>query len=305
MDMQELWEKINAEFKKSREVAAKDRESNAKWFKQVEGIKLNQQNLEKKVIANEKSLAVTKMSVVDLQCTVAQLEQERFNNNLVIRGVPEQDGEKVREVVAELIKNVNDTIRYKVVNAHRLGYKSTAKDRPILVKFASAEQKSQILREKKKKQINCSEVTVNGTKLGSNKNTVYFGEHLAPINAKLAYIARKLVKKNELAQSWTSNGKVFVRKSGANETPIMIRHESHFVAILNEVTSGVSAQVPTLDDDVVNVDEDYDENAALSEPENSSMKVLKDVIKSTKKTSMKATTLRPRNTKPAAAINTK
>lgn len=167
---------------------------------------------------------------------VSRFEQEPLNANIMVRGVPELANEKLHDVIHAIIKLVDDKLSIKISAAFRVGPKVTGQHRSILVKLSSSRIKSQLLAAKRKVKVDCSAVVVNGKAIGGPGETVYFGEHLASLNARTFYIARQLVKKKQLLHAFTRNGRVWVRK-GEGEDAQLVTNESQFSDILNPMAT--------------------------------------------------------------------
>lgn len=161
----------------------------------------------------ENTVVQLRSTVNELQSSVLRLEQEPLNSNLLIRGIPEQNAEKLKDIVTAVFHSIDDKVKPQLTAVSRMGQKNDQKNRPILVKLSSSAMKMQLLTEKRKKQLACSDIVVNGKCLGAATDMIFLGEHLAPINSRLFYIARQLVKKNELLHAWARDGHIFVRKA--------------------------------------------------------------------------------------------
>lgn len=221
MSIADLWKNIKEEFKT-------DREKFKMLLNEVKDIKTSHCNLEGKVNIIEGTVCNVTRDLQNLQSNIARIEQTPLNCDLFIRGVPEKRGEELGAIVLETFKVVNPANSWTIVAAYRLG---SGKRRPILVKMQSMAVKNQIMKEKKRKLLNCSEINVNGEKLGTERDIIFFGEHLGPLNARIYYIARRLTKQKLFVHCWTRNGKTFVRKE-EGDSPYIINHESNFAEIL-------------------------------------------------------------------------
>lgn len=197
----------------------------------IKDAKIALAKLETKCAQLEAESKEIKSDFADLQTTVARLSQHNVNTNILIRGVPEKSGEKLPEAVATIIKFVDEKNKHKILSTHRVGKSVAGKTRAILVQLSSSHEKLQLLALKRKKNVKCSDISVQGKKLGDENDVVYFGEHLAPFNARIYYIARQLVKKKELHSCWVRNGIVSVRKAEGQE-PLNVYHENQFAEVV-------------------------------------------------------------------------
>lgn len=176
-----------------------------------------------------------------LQTAVTRLQQATLNTDLTVRGVPENDREKLKDVIIEVFKKIDDELNPNIVSIFRLGTKSAEIHRSILVKLSMPQEKSQLIAKKIKVQLNCSEIIVKNKPIGKLEDKIFFGEHLAAANSKIYYIARQLVKKKQLFAAWTRNGKVFVRKADGGDAEI-VEHEEYFKTVLDLGHDGNEAE---------------------------------------------------------------
>lgn len=241
MTINDLWSKIQLE--------NKDIRADMKCLiSELKDVKAGHEKWAKNLAALKKSSEVTKIDVVHLQAKVAMLEQAPLNCNLIVRGVPEKDEENLRNVMKSIFRAVNETAEYKITSVYRLGVKIANKTRPILLKLSSADQKYKLLRDKKNIMIDCSQIMDNGTAIGTLQDVIFFAEQLGPINSRLFYIMRKLVKEKQLYRTWIYHGMIYVCKTKGDDG-ILVRHESDLVSILGtedddiEVSESAAAEV--------------------------------------------------------------
>lgn len=245
-----------------------------KWYKEMQELKLQQNNLNTEFLQLKKSHFSLESDVKDLEVAVARLEQAKLNMNMLIRGIPEAENETskaTKEIVTALLKRVDDKSKVKFASTHRIGLKSKGQSRSILVKFQSIAARNLLLSAKKKMSLTCADINVNGKPIGKKSDVIYFGEHLAPLNARLFYIGRQLVKKQQFVHVWPQNGNIFVRKE-ASSNPLMVCHVSQFSSILDDRKGAGDV-----------VEETAIEQSAEDEPLDDSLVVLNEVVNGARK----------------------
>ena len=128
-----------------------------------------------------------------------ELEQYSRRDNIVIRGVPEKDGESTSETVAELAQQVGvDCTPQDISTSHRVGKPQPNKARPIVARFVRRDVRTDILKNKKK------------LKSTPYKDVMMF-EHLAPSRVRLL----QAVKNDEATDKvWTIDGRVHCTLKG-------------------------------------------------------------------------------------------
>eukprot|EP00057_Strongylocentrotus_purpuratus_P010752 XP_011665226.1 PREDICTED: uncharacterized protein LOC105438737 [Strongylocentrotus purpuratus] len=122
-----------------------------------------------------------------------EMEQYSRRDNIVLRGVPEKEGENTNDVVIE----VSASTGIKVVGAdistsHRIGRPQPNRSRPIVARFVRRDLRTDILRNKRKLR-------------DSQHKDIMVSEHLAPGRAKLLHAVKQ---DDQVERVWTIDGKV-------------------------------------------------------------------------------------------------
>lgn len=138
---------------------------------------------------------------VELTKQVNDLQQYIRRENVLITNYPEQPNENIEAILCQLGEKIGVPLNYKVdiQAAHRNPSKSAVK--PIIVRFTNRQVRNAFIKAAKNK------------KLKLKNNNIYVNDHLSPSNSKLYYEARMLVRAKKLKASWTTAGKIFVKKS--------------------------------------------------------------------------------------------
>ena len=180
--------------------------------------------------ANKKQSEV----MVQLQARIDDLEQYTRSEDIIISGLNVQNRSYARVATAteergdDAVEEENLALEEKVINfmaskninirpeqvsaCHFLGGPGRDNTKKIIVRFVNRKDKVTVLKAGRNLR-------------GSN---VYVNEHLTTKNARLARIARHLKKRENITQTWTRNGRVFVKWKSS------INHQESVTKITND-----------------------------------------------------------------------
>jgi len=152
---------------------------------------------------------VLKQEVSSLKFQIESLEQYNRNKNLEIDGVPNNEGEDIRDVVSTLSELVGVPIDYKmdIQAAHRVPTKRKSGVKPIIVQFSNRQKRDLFLKKSKSVKIKSTHFNPHVP-----ETTVYVNQHLTPYNRELLFKAKDL-KTIGYAFVWPHDGKVLVKRS--------------------------------------------------------------------------------------------
>lgn len=167
--------------------------------------------------------------IVKLTNKVDDLEQYTRRNSVRINAIPETENENTSQLVTELAKAMGvDLPKDAIDRSHRIGQKTTGssaapRDRPIIVKFTSFQHKLALvtkrseLRKKTGEDIfphlNWPLAAPASSPRASARNNVYINDDLTAVRAQVFRKARQLKKENQIADTWTRDGFIFVKLS--------------------------------------------------------------------------------------------
>lgn len=134
------------------------------------------------------------------------LEQYTRRQNIRIAGIQEADGENTDNLVITFAKDVLnvDVSAAEIDRSHRVGQKAQNKTtRDIIVRFVSYKSKLKIMKARKAaRQHNIH-----------HKTAYYINEDLTKKRSNLASEARKLKRAGVIKDTWTFDGKVFIKSA--------------------------------------------------------------------------------------------
>ena len=153
----------------------------------------------------------------DLEEKYDDIEQYSRKFDLEIHGIPERKEEDVTQIILDLAEAIDADVREEDIDiCHRL-YKAEGKARPIIVKFTNYDSKYEMY----SKRLRLRKVD-NREKFGVER--IFINENLTSRRALLYSKVRKKVKDNPVWNTWTIDGKIFLRKSPTGR-PIRIKAE--------------------------------------------------------------------------------
>lgn len=171
-------------------------------------------NMQRRIAAleceNESLKKELKLSVTEGQ----ELNQYGRNRNIEIHGIQERQGEKVKELVLELAKNLRIDCKLEEVDvAHRVPTTGN-KRKPIIVQFTNRTTRDKFIAKRK------TGLVSNNLVQGSDDQEIFINENLSPYKKKLHWQARTQAKSLHFKFCWVRNGCIFLRKS--EDTPKLL-----------------------------------------------------------------------------------
>ena len=188
-------------------------------FTQIEVQELKSCNalLTTRIEALEAREKIADKIIHELEEKYDDIEQYLRKFNLEIHGIPERKEEEVTQIILDLAEAIDADVREEDIDiCHRL-YKAEGKARPIIVKFTNYDSKYEMY----SKRLRLRKVD-NREKFGVER--IFINENLTSRRALLYSKVRKKVKDNPVWNTWTIDGKIFLRKSPTGR-PIRIKAE--------------------------------------------------------------------------------
>lgn len=184
-----------------------------------------------KVNGLEKENSDNKKHINTLESRLEILERNSRSATIEIRNVPKQTNESKHNMI-NIIKTVGKTLSLEtpIIDLEvKEIYRS--KSEALIVDFSNINRKESILtayklfnksrRLSKEPQFNTQNLNI----LGKASQPVFISEVLTSKAGRLHFIARQLVKSKKIAHTWTSYGKVYVKKE-EGQVPIRIEEEA-------------------------------------------------------------------------------
>lgn len=167
-------------------------------------LKASVENLETKLKASDAQYK-------DLELKHDDLEQYSRRQNVRISGITEQEGEDTDQLIVKFAKDALkvDITATDIDRSHRVGRKTQSKPtRDIIVRFVSYKSKSLFMRSRKAVR------TYNN----EHSTSHFVNEDLTRKRSNLAFEARKRKQQGLIKDTWTFDGKVFIKSHNDNVT---------------------------------------------------------------------------------------
>lgn len=198
--------------------------------KQYEDILLRVHNLEDKNNALEKKNSDLEAKIEVMETLMEHIDRQNKSKNVEIRGIPEINGENLKNIIVNIKKTTNSNDENNIDAAYRITQKVTKNQpRPIIIKFKTHVDRDDFLNAIKKfnKQAANREDTLNTTLIGMSgpSSLIYISEHLTFHAKHLWFLARKATRENTYKFAWTRGGQVYVRKDTG--TPVIVINDKN------------------------------------------------------------------------------
>ena len=170
----------------------------------------------------ESTIGYLSISYQNARAELGDLQQYTRRNALRITNPAwrETDGEDTDSLVLELAAQLNvDLQPWEISRSHRVGKPVLGKVRPVLVKFIGYRSRQRLYKARK------------DLKRHTALKKVYINEDLTKATSELAFKARQLKRRGVIAETFTSDCKVFVKKFPGSNL-VLIRNEDE----LNELS---------------------------------------------------------------------
>ncbi|XP_072181426.1 uncharacterized protein [Diadema setosum] len=174
-------------------------------------MKVKTEKLEKQNKELQAQNSLLKESVTQLENRVTDLDQYHRRVNLEFVGIPETEGENVKQIVVEVAKHADPNLAEQDVDVtHRLGPKKEkgGPPRPIIKRFTPRRARDAVY---------------NGRKNPRDKTKdqrVFITKNLLPATMQLLAKANVERRKANYWYLWTSNAKILVRKN--SDSPAIV-----------------------------------------------------------------------------------
>ena len=152
-----------------------------------------------------------------LKIKLDQLEQQNYEKNLRIVGMPDHESSEDEEK-KNIVDFAKNTLKLKlkttdITEVQRMGKKSDKKpSRDLIVKFRRRSVRDNFYKERK-------------TTLENPSPKVYVNEHLTSYRSNLFFAARKLVKSKKIHSTWSQHGNILIRRDETDKPKQLHSHK--------------------------------------------------------------------------------
>lgn len=164
------------------------------------------------------------------------MEQQRLQNNIEIRGIPENTNENLNQIHAKIIQIIQAESGANDVISIRRSFEKTSKPtpRPIIVEYSNKTIRDSII--DKVKMFNRSskkedKLNTNILDFKCKSQPIYLSEHLTNRTKFLLAQTKKNAAEKNYKFVWVKSGKIYVRKTDGAKA-FSVFKESDFLAIV-------------------------------------------------------------------------
>ncbi|KOB69925.1 Uncharacterized protein OBRU01_16125 [Operophtera brumata] len=199
--------------------------------KSMEFMSVQLTSVETKITILEQERKDMARCITRLEDKIDSIERESNKTCVEIRGVPKKQRETKKDL-SQLIQNSFKFVELDfeptlLRDAYRLPSKQDQAVATVVAEFSNTFIKADFLTKIKIYNRSHPRDQLKASILGLNdvNSPIYISDHLTPKMRRIHYLARELAKSKEYAFCWTSNGRVYVRKS-EGQPYVCIKSES-------------------------------------------------------------------------------
>lgn len=174
------------------------------------------QDLSAKMDRDSLSPGKTQAAVQKHDDRLDDIEQYSRRDNVVLRGVPESQGEVTNTLVIDVANSIGVTVTEgDISTSHRMGRPQPNKVRPIVARFVRRDLRTDLLKNKRKLKESSNDTMKN----------VMLGEHLSPGRAKLLKV---LKNDDSIDKVWTIDGTIHCITKSDNKKHTLTKPDDLF-----------------------------------------------------------------------------
>jgi hypothetical protein len=150
----------------------------------------------------KEEIKTLKRENMELRLQVDDLEQYGRRPLIRISGIPESPAENTTDKILQVTMKAGINLSENDIKvSHRVGKQSSSRSAPrqIIAKLDSVNKKFELL--KSTRQLKNNPETAN----------IRITEDLTKYRDRLSFFCRQLIRRKHLKQTWTTNGKIYVR----------------------------------------------------------------------------------------------
>lgn len=212
-------------------------EQNTEIKKSMEIMSSQYNTLVDKVATLESDNQHYKSHIKSLEAKIDMLERDSKSTSVELRNIPRLEQEN-KESLSQVVK----TLASVIGSVPELQYSEIReifrmKNQAILVNFTTSSRKENLVQRfkefnKEKRQSSKSPIDTSTLTLPGPKKSIYLSEALTMKARRIFYLTRELAKDRKIAATWTSFGKVYIRKD-EGQPPIRVTEESEIPNIFS------------------------------------------------------------------------
>lgn len=147
------------------------------------------------------------------------LEQQKLENDIEIRGIPEEENENLQDTLALIAKTISlqmEGAGIQLITRKNITNYSRKNPRSVVVKFSNNLQRNAFLHSAMQFNRNCKsnsdKLNTHHLNLAVEPKPIFISEHLTQKAKYLLMQAKKFSKFNKFQYCWVKSGKIFLKK---------------------------------------------------------------------------------------------
>lgn len=210
-------------------------EQNSEIKKTVETMSSQYDALVTKFEALEKDNQLYKARIKSLETKIDILERDSKSTSIELRNIPKPDDEN-KQSLFTIIKNIALALgSVPQIQDTEIRDIFRTKTKAIVVNFTTTTTKENLVQRykdynKEKRQSNQPSLNTSTLNLPGPNKTVFLSEALTTKARRIFYFTRELVKNRKIVATWTSYGKVYIRKE-EGQPPVRVSDEGELANI--------------------------------------------------------------------------
>lgn len=208
----------NSKFEKLMESIHLIKDQNTEIQKSMDFLSSKYDEVLQKMVNLEQKNKSYELKIEALESKIEQLERNSRSSTIEIRNIPSQDSEN-KNTLRNLVQKVSEVIDQPLSNldvqdAYRLKTKKVSGNH-IVVKFTTTSCKDGFLKQCRNfnKMHKDNKLNTSHLQLPGPTKPVFVDESLTSLGRRLAYLARLFVMEHKYHSTWTSYGKIFIKKT--------------------------------------------------------------------------------------------
>lgn len=172
-----------------------------------------QSQLQSRVEVLEVKEAASASVITSVSDQVENLQRKLLETSIEIRNIPTETNDQATGIVKIIHEALHVDFNPFALRSVYRAYGKPGTSKPIVAEFTAVTHKISLLQAIRKFNKENPTDNFNTSHIGlQTKHVIYIGERLTPKCKKLHFLARAAVKRGEYMSSWTSAGRLYVRK---------------------------------------------------------------------------------------------
>lgn len=209
----------NLKFEKLMESMSVIKNQNNEIQKSMEFLSSKYDEVLEKMLKLEEKNKCYERKIESLESKIELLERNSRSSIVEIRNIPKQDPEN-KTLLCALVQKVGDVIsqpltKSDIHDVYRLKTKKESNCNNIVVNFTTTLCKDGFIKQSRNynKMHRDNKLNTSHLQLPGPLKPIFIDESLTSLGRRLAYLARQFIAEHKYHSTWTSYGKIFIKKT--------------------------------------------------------------------------------------------